>query len=74
MAEEKRVTGTSLESFEQAAASAFDEIPGDPNAEGIASADVVRTWVTKGGFVGRTQYHVELLSPGEGGYTSEQAS
>jgi hypothetical protein len=72
MAEEKRVTGTSLESFAQAAASAFEQIPGDPNREGLAAADVARAWVTKGGFVGRTQYHVELVSPGKGGYGAEE--
>jgi hypothetical protein len=63
MAEEQRVTGTSLESFEDAVATAFADVPGDPDREGLASADVVRAWVSKGGIVGQTQYHVELASP-----------
>lgn len=53
------VTGTSLTSFAEAAKSAFDEIPGDPDREGIASAVVERMWMTKGGFVGM-QYHVKI--------------
>jgi hypothetical protein len=67
MAHEQRMhaTGTSLESFEEAAANAFLEIPGD-GPEGMASADIVRAWVSKGGVVGRTQYHVVLASPAEG--------
>ena len=60
-----RVTGTSLESFEEATDHAFGQIPGD-GPEGSASADLVRAWVTKGGFVGRTQYHVELAAPAAG--------
>jgi hypothetical protein len=63
MPDEVRVTGSSLESFEDAVASAFSDVPGDPEREGLASADVVRAWVSKGGFVGQTEYHVELVSP-----------
>jgi hypothetical protein len=54
------VTGTSLESFSDAASTAFRDIEGDPEREGAAAADVVRLWMTKGGVVGRTQYHVEI--------------
>lgn len=62
MPEQLRSTGTSFESFEEAVNNAFAEIPGDPAREGLAEADVARSWVTKGGVVGRTQYHVELVS------------
>jgi hypothetical protein len=70
MADEVHATGTSLESFEEAVANAFAEIPGDPGQEGLAEAQVARSWVTKGGVVGRTQYHVELVAhqPGSPGY------
>ncbi|HEX2125202.1 MAG TPA: hypothetical protein VHF45_01415 [Thermoleophilaceae bacterium] len=54
------VVGTSFTSFADAATIAFDEIPGDPDREGAAAADVARLWLTKGGVVGRVQYHVEL--------------
>jgi hypothetical protein len=60
VAQQTRVTGTSLEGFDDAARQAFDDVPGDPDREGLASADVSRMWLSKGGFVGRVQYHVEL--------------
>jgi hypothetical protein len=60
----RRVTGTSLESFSDAAATAFGDIEGEPGREGMAGADVVRMWLTKGGIVGRTQYHVEIAQIG----------
>ena len=60
MSEEGRVTGTSLESFARAADEAFAQIPGDPGREGVAAARVAELWMTKGGFVGRTQYHAAL--------------
>ena len=68
MAEEKRVTGTSFESFTDAARSAFDQIEGDPDREGLAEAEVTRFWLEKGGVVGRIQYGVELTSPSGRGY------
>ena len=61
MPDEQRVTGTSLTSFADAAAEAFNDIPGDPDQEGLAAAEVTRAWLTKGGVVGSTQYHVELV-------------
>jgi hypothetical protein len=61
-----RVIGTSLESFTEATAMAFSQIKGDPGREGAAAASVLRMWVTKGGFVGRNQYHVELEQISEG--------
>ena len=66
MSEEQRVTGTSFESFSEAAANAFADIPGDASSEGLASARVERMWLEKGGIVGRTQYRVELVAPAEG--------
>lgn len=60
MTDQTTVTGTSLESFAAAAAVAFDQVPGDPNREGMAEADVTKAWMSKGGFVGSTEYHVEL--------------
>lgn len=54
------IVGTSFESFADAAANAFESVTGDPNREGSAAAKVTRFWMTKGGVVGRTQYHVEL--------------
>jgi hypothetical protein len=54
--------GTSFDSFADAAASAFEQIPGDPTAEGLASAIVTRLWMSKGGVVGRVQYHAELVA------------
>ena len=60
MPNDAQIIGTSLESFAAAAEAAFADIPGDPDKEGLASASVARMWLTKGGAVGRTQYHVEL--------------
>jgi hypothetical protein len=60
------VVGTSFTSFADAATIAFDQIPGDPDREGSAAATVSRLWLTKGGFVGRVQYHVELTRLDEG--------
>jgi flavin-binding protein dodecin len=54
------LVGTSFESFSDAAASAFKEMKGNQGKEGLASATVVRMWLEKGGFVGRTQYKVEI--------------
>lgn len=65
MAEQVRAVGMSLDSFQDALDNAFEEIPGDPAREGVAEAEVTRTWVTKGGIVGRTQYHVELVATWE---------
>jgi hypothetical protein len=62
MREELRVEATSFTSFEDAIEQAFAKIPGDPEREGLASAEVVRWSLSKGGFVGRTQYHVELVA------------
>jgi hypothetical protein len=66
---ESRIRGTSLESFTKAADAAFNEVPGDPNQEGFAEAEVARLTMSKGGVVGRTQYHVELSlrDPADGG-------
>jgi hypothetical protein len=60
MADEKRVTASSLTSFDDAARAAFGMVPGDPQQEGSKAAEVSRTWMTGGGFVGVPQYHVEL--------------
>jgi len=60
-----RIAGTSLESFADAAARAFAEVPGDPAREGMAMADVSRLWLSKGGVVNRTQHHVEIVSSGQ---------
>jgi len=60
MSDEESVAGTSFASFADAGKIAFDQIPGDPDREGAAAADVTRLWLTKGGIVGRVQYHVEL--------------
>lgn len=54
------IVGTSFTSFADAAQTAFDRIPGDPRREGTAAADVTRLWLSKGGVVGRVQYHVQL--------------
>jgi flavin-binding protein dodecin len=54
------IVGTSFESFADAAQSAFAQVEGDPGKEGAAAAEVVRMTLTKGGIVGRTQYHVEI--------------
>jgi hypothetical protein len=53
------VTGTSFESFADAATQAFKDVPGD-GPEGSAAAEVRREWLSKGGVVGRQQFHVEL--------------
>ena len=53
-----RVTATSLTSFAEAVDLAFRKLASDDR--GLAAADVKRQWVTRGGFVGVTQYHVEL--------------
>jgi hypothetical protein len=60
MADEKRVSGSSLKSFDDAATIAFGTVPGDPQQEGLKAAEVSRLWMTGGGFVGVPQYHVEL--------------
>ncbi|MDX6438313.1 MAG: hypothetical protein QOF45_896 [Gaiellaceae bacterium] len=60
MSQQEGIVGASFESFADAAKAAFDQIPGDPNREGAAAADVARLWVSKGGIVGRVQYHAEL--------------
>jgi len=60
MADEKRVTGSSLASFDEAARNAFGLVPGDPQQEGYKAAAVSRMWMTAGGFVFITHYHVEL--------------
>jgi len=64
MDDEQRVEATSLISFEDAIKQAFAQIPGDPEKGGIASAEVARFSLSKGGFVGVTQYHVVLVSTG----------
>lgn len=56
------VTGTSMTSFADAAQAAFNEMPGHQGKEGLASAEVTRLWLSKGGVVGSTQFHVELTS------------
>jgi len=60
MSQEQRYTGTSFESFAEAAANALHDIPGDPGNEPV-SATVTRLWLERGGFVGRTQYRVEIV-------------
>lgn len=67
MTDDNVVNGTSLTSFADAADQAFAEIPGDPNREGLKKAEVTKMWLMGGGFVGATQYSVELRSqpPGE---------
>ena len=52
MAEEKRIPGMSFESFSDAAAKAFEQVEGDPQREGLATARVERLWLEKGGVVG----------------------
>ena len=73
MADEKRVSGSSLKSFDDAATIAFGTVPGDPQQEGLKAAEVSRMSMTGGGFVGVPQYHVELrvLSPA-GEYPEEK--
>jgi hypothetical protein len=71
MAEEQRETGTSFESFSDAASKAFDEV--DLPGPGVVTARVERMWLEKGGAVERTQYRVEIVTsvdgdgPGYGG-------
>jgi hypothetical protein len=60
MADETRITGSSLASFGEAARAAFGPVLGDPAREGYKAAEVVRMWMTGGGFVGVPQFHVEL--------------
>jgi hypothetical protein len=60
MADETRVTASSLASFDDAARDAFGMVPGDPQQEGSKAAEVSRMWMTGGGFVGVPQYNVEL--------------
>ena len=61
MARAETVVGASFDSFAEAASSAFDAMPGDPDREGAAAAEVSRLWMTKGGVVGRVQFHAELV-------------
>lgn len=63
MSKELRVEASSQISFEDAINEAFAQIPGDPKREGLASAEVARLSLSKGGIVGVTQYHVLLVSP-----------
>ena len=65
MPESVRVTGSSSKSFAEAAARAFDQIPGDDDREGLATAYVTALSMTKGGIVGQ-QYHAELIQVLEG--------
>ena len=60
MADETRVSGTSLTSFTDAGRNAFGKVQGDPRREGYKAAEVSRMWMTGGGFVGIPQYHIEL--------------
>jgi hypothetical protein len=53
-------TATSLESFEAAAIDALGQIPGGP--EGTKSARVVEQEISEGGFVGRPQYRVTVVT------------
>ena len=79
MAAEKRVTGSSLKSFDDAATTAFGTVQGDPQQEGSKAAEVSRMWMTGGGFVGVPQYHVELRvlsrdgEPDQKSWTCEKA-
>lgn len=60
MADEKRISGSSLVSFSDAARSAFGSVPGDPDREGLKTAEVSGMWMSGGGFVGVPQFNVEL--------------
>jgi hypothetical protein len=62
MASGEKAVGTSFDSFDEAARSAFDAIAGAPHREGLGAAEVSRLWLTKGGVVGRVQFHAELVS------------
>jgi hypothetical protein len=57
---EIRMMATSLKSFQEAAELAFRKIASD-GPEGLAAANIVRQWVSRGGFVGVNQYHVEVV-------------
>ena len=61
MSSDETVVGNSFDSFADAASSAFSQVPGDPNREGAAAATVARLWMSKGGIVGRVQFHAELI-------------
>jgi hypothetical protein len=65
MAEERRVSGSSLTAFTDAARNAFAAVPGDPDREGIKAAEVSRLWMTGGGFVGVPVFSVELRVLGD---------
>ena len=72
MAEEQRETGTSFESFSDAASNALDEI--DAEGPGVVTARIEGMWIEKGGAVPQTQYRVEIVSPADGdgtGYGAE---
>jgi|tagenome__1003787_1003787.scaffolds.fasta_scaffold19981343_1 hypothetical protein len=43
MAEQRRVTGSSLTSFDDAAAEAFSKVSGDAQREGIKAAEISRS-------------------------------
>ena len=58
----KRSLETSTKQAEDAIKEAFAQIPGDPEKEGLASAEVARLSLSRGGVVGVTQYHVLLVS------------
>lgn len=60
MAEKVRVRATSLESFEAAIEAAFEQIEPD-GPEGLATARVDSQTISRGGAVGSTQFHVELV-------------
>lgn len=50
------------ESLQDAIDEAFKMIPGDPEREGLARAEVTKIELEKGGFVGITQYKVTLAT------------
>jgi flavin-binding protein dodecin len=60
MTDEVRVRATSLESFEAAIEAAFEQIEPD-GPERLATARVDSQTISRGGVVGSTQYHVELV-------------
>jgi hypothetical protein len=53
-------TGTSFKSFADAALKALQQIPAGP--EGLRSGRVVEQEVSEGGFVGRPQFRVTLMT------------
>jgi hypothetical protein len=55
-----RIRATSFESHHEAIVVAFWQIPSD-GPEGYAAARIERLWVSRGGFVGRNQYHVDVV-------------